>query len=369
MERLSLRMSTPGTRLETFSSWNHRETLDSHTALKTCQLMMSIMMTRWVTHNIAFQHHLFQTASDNVLALASFFDRYPEYKNRSFYITGESYGGVYVPTLTQALIAKIQDKTMSYVNFVGVAIGNGEMSEIQQINSAVSLLYWRGERGKTQYDALNQCCNASSQPLTYCDWTQYYYLDTAGNAWPKYNDGSLAAYCGNLVVQQGFLDVWTTDNDVYNTFQDCYAAPNTPPNMPPNEQQHRRAKRSALQPLSNSIPFVDQNTKINTMSTDANMGFSCYNGDATQSYLNLPDVRTAIHIPTGVPFWQDCNDPMNERYVQMHNDTTNVFEAILASKYPLKFLIYNGDAGRINTDNLFSLLRYGLPILGRRMVY
>ncbi|RCN34598.1 serine carboxypeptidase [Ancylostoma caninum] len=48
------------------------------------------------------------TASDNVLALASFFAKFPEYKNRPFFITGESYGGVYVPTLTSALIKKIQ---------------------------------------------------------------------------------------------------------------------------------------------------------------------------------------------------------------------------------------------------------------------
>ncbi|ETN84921.1 serine carboxypeptidase [Necator americanus] len=92
------------------------------------------------------------TASDNVLALASFFAKFPEYKKRPFFITGESYGGVYVPTLTSLLIKKIQSTgadSMSYVNLIGVAIGNGEMSAIQQINSAVSLLYFRGEHGKS----------------------------------------------------------------------------------------------------------------------------------------------------------------------------------------------------------------------------
>ena len=95
-----------------------------------------------------------KTANDTVLALQSFFAKFPEYKNRPFFITGESYGGIYVPTLTLALIKQIQNNNMPYVNFSGIAIGNGEMSEIQQINSAVPLLYFRGERGKEDWDAL-----------------------------------------------------------------------------------------------------------------------------------------------------------------------------------------------------------------------
>ncbi|VDM28559.1 unnamed protein product, partial [Toxocara canis] len=89
-----------------------------------------------------------KTAEDNVLALQSFFERFPEYKNRDFYVTGESYAGVYTPTLTDLLIKRIQDKTMSYVNLKGLAIGNGILSSLQQINSAPQLLYYRGVLGK-----------------------------------------------------------------------------------------------------------------------------------------------------------------------------------------------------------------------------
>ena len=43
-------------------------------------------------------------AEDNFIALEHFFEKFPEYVNNSFYITGESYGGIYVPTLSSRVM-------------------------------------------------------------------------------------------------------------------------------------------------------------------------------------------------------------------------------------------------------------------------
>lgn len=45
---------------------------------------------------------------------------------------------------------------------------------------------------------------------------------------------------------------------------------------------------------------------INYQSTDQNGGFPCFDGDATEAYLNIDAVRKAIHIPKNVPHWTDC---------------------------------------------------------------
>jgi len=44
------------------------------------------------------------TARDNIEFLQRWFDKFPEYKNRDFFITGESYAGHYVPQLAQLII-------------------------------------------------------------------------------------------------------------------------------------------------------------------------------------------------------------------------------------------------------------------------
>uniref|UniRef100_A0A0M3JFQ3 Carboxypeptidase n=1 Tax=Anisakis simplex TaxID=6269 RepID=A0A0M3JFQ3_ANISI len=84
------------------------------------------------------------TAVDNADALKVFFDRFPEFKHREFFITGESYAGVYVPTLAAELIRRFKNKQMLDVNLVGLAIGNGLISYRSQINSIIDMFYYRG---------------------------------------------------------------------------------------------------------------------------------------------------------------------------------------------------------------------------------
>ncbi|KAK8446602.1 hypothetical protein SEVIR_9G513500v4 [Setaria viridis] len=65
------------------------------------------------------------TASDSLQFLLKWLDRFPEYKNRDFFIVGESYAGHYVPELATAIqVAKITRPAEVPINLKGIALGN-----------------------------------------------------------------------------------------------------------------------------------------------------------------------------------------------------------------------------------------------------
>jgi serine carboxypeptidase-like clade 2 len=73
------------------------------------------------------------TALDNYNFLAGFIQQYPEYAQRPFYVSGESYGGHYVPQLASLLAAK----PIPGINLKGFFVGNPSFDGFYDSNN-----YW-----------------------------------------------------------------------------------------------------------------------------------------------------------------------------------------------------------------------------------
>eukprot|EP01061_Rhynchopus_euleeides_P012090 TRINITY_DN216_c0_g1_i1.p1 TRINITY_DN216_c0_g1~~TRINITY_DN216_c0_g1_i1.p1 ORF type:complete len:472 (+),score=190.02 TRINITY_DN216_c0_g1_i1:39-1418(+) len=65
------------------------------------------------------------SSQDNLQAVMKFFELYPELKSHPFFITGESYGGIYVPTLAEAIVWANGNQTYTGAKLTGIAVGNG----------------------------------------------------------------------------------------------------------------------------------------------------------------------------------------------------------------------------------------------------
>ncbi|GMR33821.1 hypothetical protein PMAYCL1PPCAC_04016, partial [Pristionchus mayeri] len=293
------------------------------------------------------------TAEDNVRALVDFLNCHDNYKNRKLYITGESYAGVYVPTFVDLLLRKTISKEVTGVDLAGFAIGNGDFSPLLGINTAISLTYFKGFHSKKQFESLARCVpNDFVGPMTYFDWTQYINIDIRGQPHPLNTDESTKdGFCGAEIIRQAWDDVWNTDNDVYDTFSDCYER-NPLPSQGDQDAQSievmKRAKRDTLGRPMQYSPFIDGAKRLNYQSTDNNGGLQCAN--PKEVYLNIPEVRKAIHVPdTFTKKWQVCSDTMEDYdYEQQYNDTTPIFKSIFASTEtlakPLRVMFYHGDA-------------------------
>ncbi|XP_076912636.1 serine carboxypeptidase 1-like [Bidens hawaiensis] len=65
-----------------------------------------------------------RTAKDSYTFLVNWLNRFPQYKTRDFFITGESYAGHYVPQLASLILAENKKTNQTIINLKGIAIGN-----------------------------------------------------------------------------------------------------------------------------------------------------------------------------------------------------------------------------------------------------
>jgi serine carboxypeptidase-like clade 2 len=91
----------------------------------------------------SFEYNENNTAANAYLALIQWFNRFPELKGRDFWITGESYCGMYIPYLANEILSNnAQAKPEDKINLKGIMIGNGVM---------LTNLHWRRQARDTFY--------------------------------------------------------------------------------------------------------------------------------------------------------------------------------------------------------------------------
>ncbi|XP_060217406.1 serine carboxypeptidase-like 40 isoform X1 [Lycium barbarum] len=70
-----------------------------------------------------------KTANDNYRFLINWLEKFPEYKDRDFYISGESYAGHYVPQLAHTILYHNKKAKKNIINLKGILIGNAVIND------------------------------------------------------------------------------------------------------------------------------------------------------------------------------------------------------------------------------------------------
>ncbi|XP_074317152.1 serine carboxypeptidase-like 45 [Silene latifolia] len=229
------------------------------------------------------------TARDNLIFLQRWFKKFPQYKHRDFFITGESYAGHYIPQLAK-LIVEFNKKEKLF-NLKGIALGNPVLEYATDFNSRAEYFWSHGLISDSTYNIFTKACNYSRYV------TEYY-------------SGSVSPICSKVMRQVGtetsrFVDKYDVTLDV------C-------------------------------ISSVLSQSKIISPQEQTGESVDVCIEDETVSYLNRPDVKKALHARlVNVRRWEVCSNVLDYKLLDVQIPTITIVGSLVKNRIPV--LVYSGD--------------------------
>lgn len=294
------------------------------------------------------------TAKQNHLALKSFLRKFPQYKNSPLYLTGESYGGVYLPTLA---VLVDEDPEM---NLKGVAIGNGYLDANKLAESLVYFSYYHGLVGRSTWEGLSRYCCDGKPPArgdcqiispTRSDKCSSYVamatddiINSGVNPYNLYDqcegtDNSRALKLGSSQAKNNFRSY--RENIDKQLILSAFNLSTTTTGGPYNKRQQQQQQQSFHRLSLNNV-----NNKAAIKGASLGGDPPCTDDSVTTDYLNRADVRQALHIPDGLQTkFATCFDGI--AYTMIYpgriGGLAPQMSKLIGSPRKLRLLVYNGD--------------------------
>lgn len=236
-----------------------------------------------------------ELASENTyLALQEFFKRFPSLSSRDLYLTGESYAGIYIPTLARRILEGNVD-----MNLKGFAVGDGclgtetavcgdmGLGDVTWKNIYFYLLFFAGHGQmpwSTFQEVVNICEKDTSLVTPECQAKIQAVRTQVG----------------------GFYD--------YSLYDDCI--------------------------YRNGI-LLSHN--LNMFADGALNDYACGQGPVMEEYMKFTAVQEAFHIPVGATFFS-VDNAQDFNYTPTEPDLTGFYHDVATGKYgEIRVLVYNGD--------------------------
>lgn len=220
-------------------------------------------------------------AEDMYHFLQAFFTKHTEYANAEFFVFGESYGGHYAPAISNRVWKGNKNAEGVHINLKGVGVGNGLTDPVIQYQYYPSMAMNNSYDIKTVSEETYEKMNK--------------HLPTCIN---------LAKAC----------QVNTTVCEDAYTF--CNLMETTP------------YYNTGLNPYDIRIPCGESDL--------------CYDFTNIETYLNLPEIRTALHVSDKAAKWQSCNTAVD---VMFMSDWMQNYQQTLIPMLEdgVRVMIYAGD--------------------------
>ncbi|XP_010251666.1 PREDICTED: serine carboxypeptidase-like 20 [Nelumbo nucifera] len=237
-----------------------------------------------------------KTASDTHTFLLKWFGQYPEFLSNPFFIAGESYAGVYVPTLASEVVKGINSGSEPILNFKGYMVGNGVCDSEFDGNALVPFAHGMGLISDDLYKEATDACQ--------------------GNYWDQVN-----ASCEDKLDE---IDKDIGDLNIYDILEPCYHSPETTDNAAGNirlpssfrklgETERPLAVRKRMFGRAWPLRAPVRDGYVPTWPQLMNSGsVPCTDDEVATSWLNNEEVRKAIHAEEVlVVTWELCTYKIN----------------------------------------------------------
>ena len=216
-----------------------------------------------------------KTAADNRAAVEQFFALFPEYVKHDLFITGESYAGIYVPTLAEAIVQGTIDGTYTGAPLKGIAVGNGcSGDEIGTCGWGSQSTYYETKYLTGHAFVSNELKEKVDRV---CDWS------VAVN-----NTGDLSIECDAAVAE---VHAQVGNINIYNVFGECISG-----------SVEEKAGRGTLKAPRKNAPWA----KVGSAGPNA-----CIDSIAGTSWINQPEVIEALHVVAQSFDWAICGNQID----------------------------------------------------------
>ena len=256
-------------------------------------------------------------AKDNLLALLSFFSKFPEYKGREFYISGESYAGIYIPMLAYEIINynKIVPED-NKINLKGIMIGNGV------VNNTLS------SEGFSTYDyAFTHHFVSYETRLQFNEHCYHNFSNKECNKIKsKINKLTQKINRYNYLEECELPTMLDGEIDYYSNYylKNSWAFPDL------KEKQMLMKNKERL--------LLEENNK------KLNADIACFYDKHIINYFNRDDVKKSLHVDMDIK-WDLCSFFVGYDYYKQIKGSIWVFPTLI--KNNLRILIFNGDADMV----------------------
>lgn len=232
-----------------------------------------------------------RTAEESLKFLLRWLERFPHYKGRDFFISGESYGGHYVPQLSQAIVRYNLASNSDKINLKGYMVGNALTDDFYDHLGVFQFMWSSGLISDETYKLLNVFCDLES--FIHSSDKCNKILDIASNE------------LGNI--------------DPYSIYTPSCTANSSLPN--------KLLKRLMIGRMSEAYdPCTERHSVV---------------------YFNQPEVQKALHVdPKFAPAkWETCSEIVNNNWQDSARSVLDIYHELIDAG--LRIWMFSGDTDAV----------------------